>query len=257
MGSAPGSNTTCSKTREKHPRVGLVVIAGTERFVPCSARTVGTTIRTTPGSVEQCGLSLQDGSPTAQGGGEEQDWLVLLRPRGLEQSLGETLDPEQRSLLARYFEEMKEIVQRHGGTVEKFIGDAVMAVFGVPTLHEDDALRARALGGRDARCPSRARASGKDRGIDGRGGDGHGGAPCHGRRGQRRLAPGARGAGRAGVDRRGDPGARSERGRGGAGRATRAEGQGGARPPRTGCCTPTPPRSAATTRSSAGSASSR
>ncbi len=37
---------------------------------------------------------------------------------------------------------MKAIVERHGGTVEKFIGDAVMAVFGVPTVHEDDALRA-------------------------------------------------------------------------------------------------------------------
>ena len=58
-------------------------------------------------------------------------------------ALGETLDPERlRALLARYFERMKAIVERHGGTVEKFIGDAVMAVFGVPTLHEDDALRA-------------------------------------------------------------------------------------------------------------------
>ena len=37
---------------------------------------------------------------------------------------------------------MSQIVDRHGGTVEKFIGDAVMAVFGVPVLHEDDALRA-------------------------------------------------------------------------------------------------------------------
>ena len=45
-------------------------------------------------------------------------------------------------MLARYFDEMKAIVERHGGTVEKFIGDAVMAVFGVPRLHEDDALRA-------------------------------------------------------------------------------------------------------------------
>src|SRR5205823_5400916 len=52
-------------------------------------------------------------------------------------------DPEAlRGLLARYFERMKAIVERHGGTVEKFIGDAVMAVFGVPVLHEDDALRA-------------------------------------------------------------------------------------------------------------------
>jgi len=57
--------------------------------------------------------------------------------------LGERLDPEAlRALLARYFERMKTIVERHGGTVEKFIGDAVMAVFGVPVLHEDDALRA-------------------------------------------------------------------------------------------------------------------
>ena len=57
--------------------------------------------------------------------------------------LGEQLDPEAlRALLARYFERMKAIVERHGGSVEKFIGDAVMAVFGVPVVHEDDALRA-------------------------------------------------------------------------------------------------------------------
>ena len=43
--------------------------------------------------------------------------------------------------MARYFEQMKTIVESHGGTVEKFIGDAVMAVFGVPSAHEDDALR--------------------------------------------------------------------------------------------------------------------
>src|SRR5689334_25016433 len=56
---------------------------------------------------------------------------------------GERLDPEAlRLLLARYFERMKSIVESHGGSVEKFIGDAVMAVFGVPTVHEDDALRA-------------------------------------------------------------------------------------------------------------------
>jgi class 3 adenylate cyclase/tetratricopeptide (TPR) repeat protein len=58
-------------------------------------------------------------------------------------SLGESTDPEAvRALLARYFERMKGIVERHGGTVEKFIGDAVMAVFGLPVVHEDDALRA-------------------------------------------------------------------------------------------------------------------
>jgi class 3 adenylate cyclase/tetratricopeptide (TPR) repeat protein len=58
-------------------------------------------------------------------------------------ALGESTDPEAlRALLARYFDRMKGIVESHGGTVEKFIGDAVMAVFGVPQAHEDDALRA-------------------------------------------------------------------------------------------------------------------
>jgi class 3 adenylate cyclase len=58
-------------------------------------------------------------------------------------ALGEALDPEAaRKLMARYFEQARTILESHGGTVEKFIGDAVMAVFGVPQLHEDDALRA-------------------------------------------------------------------------------------------------------------------
>jgi class 3 adenylate cyclase len=58
-------------------------------------------------------------------------------------ALGERLDPESlRRVLARYFEAAGQVIERHGGTVEKFIGDAVMAVFGVPRVHEDDALRA-------------------------------------------------------------------------------------------------------------------
>ena len=58
-------------------------------------------------------------------------------------SLGESTDPEVlRALLARYFDRMSGIVEGHGGSVEKFIGDAVMAVFGVPLVHEDDASRA-------------------------------------------------------------------------------------------------------------------
>jgi class 3 adenylate cyclase/tetratricopeptide (TPR) repeat protein len=57
--------------------------------------------------------------------------------------LGETLDPEAlRHLLARYFAIGGEVVDAHGGTVEKFIGDAIMAVFGMPTAHGDDADRA-------------------------------------------------------------------------------------------------------------------
>jgi class 3 adenylate cyclase/tetratricopeptide (TPR) repeat protein len=58
-------------------------------------------------------------------------------------ALGEQLDPESlRSVIQQYFVEMRAVVERHGGIVEKFIGDAVMAVFGVPRVHEDDALRA-------------------------------------------------------------------------------------------------------------------
>ena len=58
-------------------------------------------------------------------------------------SLGERMDPESlRAVMTRYFDAMREAIESHGGAVEKFIGDAVMAIFGVPTVHEDDALRA-------------------------------------------------------------------------------------------------------------------
>jgi class 3 adenylate cyclase len=57
--------------------------------------------------------------------------------------LGSGTDPEVlRQQMTRFFERMKEIAETHGGTVEKFIGDAVMVVFGVPRLHDDDAERA-------------------------------------------------------------------------------------------------------------------
>ena len=58
-------------------------------------------------------------------------------------SLAETVDPEAlRSQMNRYFAATRRIVESHGGTVEKFIGDAVMAVFGLPKMHEDDGVRA-------------------------------------------------------------------------------------------------------------------
>ena len=58
-------------------------------------------------------------------------------------AIGERLDPESlRKLMGQYFDAARSCVERHGGTVEKFIGDAVMAVFGIPQVHEDDALRA-------------------------------------------------------------------------------------------------------------------
>src|SRR5437660_6688433 len=56
--------------------------------------------------------------------------------------MGEQLDPEAlREVMQRYFDAMRVAIERHEGTVEKFIGDAVMAVFGIPQVHEDDALR--------------------------------------------------------------------------------------------------------------------
>src|SRR5918999_3513795 len=58
-------------------------------------------------------------------------------------SLGERLDPEVlRRVMTTYFDRMRGVLERHGGTVEKYIGDAVVAVFGIPELREDDALRA-------------------------------------------------------------------------------------------------------------------
>src|SRR5215510_824030 len=58
-------------------------------------------------------------------------------------AMGERVDAEAvRELMSSYFEEARGALERHGGTVEKFVGDAVLAVFGVPEAHEDDALRA-------------------------------------------------------------------------------------------------------------------
>ena len=68
-------------------------------------------------------------------------------------AMGEKLDSESlREVMTRYFDAMRAELERHGGVVEKFIGDAIMAVFGLPQLHEDDALRAvRAAAGMQRR----------------------------------------------------------------------------------------------------------
>jgi class 3 adenylate cyclase/tetratricopeptide (TPR) repeat protein len=58
-------------------------------------------------------------------------------------AMGEKLDSEAvREVMSRYFDEMRGVLEQHGGMVEKYIGDAIMAVFGLPHVHEDDALRA-------------------------------------------------------------------------------------------------------------------
>ena len=80
-------------------------------------------------------------------------------------AMGEALDPETvRAVMDRYFVAMEAVIKRHGGRVEKFVGDAIMAVFGLPQLHEDDALRAVR-----AAAEMRTRAGAAERRFDGRG----------------------------------------------------------------------------------------
>ena len=98
--------------------------------------------RDNPDGFRFCGFC---GSPLSSGEGHEvrKTVTVLFSDVTGSTSLGELLDPESlRDVMTRYFDLARAVVQRHGGTVEKFIGDAVMAVFGVPLTHEDDALRA-------------------------------------------------------------------------------------------------------------------
>src|ERR687888_976034 len=58
-------------------------------------------------------------------------------------ALGESIDPEAlHEIKNRYFEAMADVLAHHGGKIEKYIGDAIMAVFGLPRVREDDALRA-------------------------------------------------------------------------------------------------------------------
>src|SRR3954464_15062923 len=89
---------------------------------------------------DACGTALAEAAPTRE---MRKVVTVLFCDVTGSTALGERIDPESlRRVMARYFETAKSIVERHGGSVEKFIGDAVMAVFGVPAVHEDDALRA-------------------------------------------------------------------------------------------------------------------
>jgi class 3 adenylate cyclase/tetratricopeptide (TPR) repeat protein len=87
-----------------------------------------------------CGASLAPAEPARE---VRKTVTVLFSDVQGSTALGEQIDPESlRRAMGRYFEAMRTVLERHGGTVEKFIGDAVMAVFGIPQLHEDDALRA-------------------------------------------------------------------------------------------------------------------
>ena len=87
-----------------------------------------------------CGRPLAESGPAAD---VRKTVTILFCDLTGSTSIGEQRDPETvRTMLSRYYECARDVLTRHGGTVEKFIGDAVMAVFGIPLLHEDDALRA-------------------------------------------------------------------------------------------------------------------
>ena len=87
-----------------------------------------------------CGAALAVAEPTRE---QRKVVTVLFCDLVGSTALGESTDPEAlRARMRRYFEDLRVILERHGGTVEKFVGDAVMAVFGIPVSHEDDALRA-------------------------------------------------------------------------------------------------------------------
>src|SRR6266851_7063652 len=102
-------------------------------------------------------------TPMAISTEERRIVTVLFADMAGSTALGEELDPEEmRRLLGRYYSIARESVEQHGGTVEKFIGDAVMAVFGLPTAHGDDPDRAVA-----AACAMRDRIK-ADTLLDGR-----------------------------------------------------------------------------------------
>jgi class 3 adenylate cyclase/tetratricopeptide (TPR) repeat protein len=89
---------------------------------------------------DSCGAALAEAAPSRE---QRKTVTVAFCDVTGSTHLGERLDPESlRQVMVRYFDAMRDAIEGHGGTVEKFIGDAVMAVFGVPVLHEDDALRA-------------------------------------------------------------------------------------------------------------------
>jgi class 3 adenylate cyclase/tetratricopeptide (TPR) repeat protein len=86
-----------------------------------------------------CGSVLEIGRPAET----RKVVTVLFTDLAGSTQLGTQRDPESvRHVMTRYFQELGAVVRRYGGTTEKFIGDAIMAVFGVPQLHEDDAERA-------------------------------------------------------------------------------------------------------------------
>jgi class 3 adenylate cyclase/tetratricopeptide (TPR) repeat protein len=97
-----------------------------------------------PAGFRLCGMCGAALTPAAPPGREERKVVTILFTDLVGSTArAEGLDPEDvRATLSRYYAQLRAELERHGGTVEKFIGDAVMAVFGAPVSHEDDPERA-------------------------------------------------------------------------------------------------------------------
>ncbi len=88
-----------------------------------------------------CGTALPADQPAPHG--TRKTVTIIFCDLAGSTAIGERLDPEAvRDVMTAYYAAMRDALETHGGSVEKYIGDAVMGVFGVPVLHEDDALRA-------------------------------------------------------------------------------------------------------------------
>jgi hypothetical protein len=96
---------------------------------------------------DECGYNLEVDEkiekfePAAEG--ERKYVTVLFSDLSGYTSLSEKLDPEElKEIMNRIFKQIKQVIQKYEGFIEKFAGDAVMAIFGVPQAHEDDPVRA-------------------------------------------------------------------------------------------------------------------
>jgi class 3 adenylate cyclase len=117
---------------------------GAELAAPCAA--CGAPLPVDAAFCPACGQAV---ATTTRTGEERRLVTIVFADVTGSTELGERLDPERfREVMQAYAQAMREEIEAEGGTVEKFIGDAVMAAFGVPTAHEDDPARALRAGGR-------------------------------------------------------------------------------------------------------------
>src|SRR5918996_5907788 len=121
------------------PRCGTDVPAGFSFCTSC-----GSPLRGVAQHVDAGAVAPSVNAPIPAGTSSERRLISVLFCDLVDfTGLAESLDPEEvRDILSRYFEAAREIVAGHGGTIEKFIGDAVVSVWGSPVAREDDAERA-------------------------------------------------------------------------------------------------------------------